>query len=100
MSLMRQLSKTEWRIVVDMLLLLSIVVFPWWVTLIIAFGTLLYFRNFIEFIVVGLLIDLLYAPTPERHYFFSSSFYTVLTAIIFLIVTTLKRFLIYYETRR
>ncbi|MSU55363.1 MAG: hypothetical protein EXS46_02365 [Candidatus Taylorbacteria bacterium] len=75
------------RAVADILILLSVFIFPWWVTFIVATICLFIFKNFYEIFVFGILIDILYGipirrlPIPV--------FYTLLATIEYIVVAPL-----------
>ncbi|MEX0917283.1 MAG: hypothetical protein WDZ90_02065 [Candidatus Paceibacterota bacterium] len=91
---------THKRILVRLFLLLflfaSVFLFPWWVTVILAFTlSFLYFAP--EVLVAGVLLDGFY-PSPH-HFLDIHFFFTILLAGFLLFSVFAKRFLIMYDRR-
>lgn len=63
------------RIIIDCVLFLSIFFLPWWVTLSLALITLFFIPQFIEFVIVGFILDILYSAPLGRFF----NFHFVLT---------------------
>ena len=85
------------RIVIDIVLFLSAILSPWIITVIIAiYGTLLIPR-FYEFVIAGLIIDLLYGAQVNSFYNFQYMF-LVSSIAAFMILEYLKRFVRVYST--
>ena len=49
------------RIIIDLIIVVSVFVFPWWIPAIISVVALYFIDNFLEIIVVALIYDLLYS---------------------------------------
>lgn len=75
------------RAVLDVCLLAAVCWFPWWVSLALATGVFFAFPEFVELIVVGLLIDTLYAPHQTfsllsyQYFFFSIALFFLLSLV-------------------
>lgn len=69
------------RITIGIILLLSTLLFHWWVPILIALFCLFYFDDFYEILVVGLLIDVLYGSKFEFYGF--NLFFTLLMLVFF-----------------
>jgi len=54
------------RVIFDMVLFISIFVFPWWVNAFFMLIGVFYFRNFYEFILVGVIIYSLYSIPGDK----------------------------------
>lgn len=77
------------RLTVDLCLLAAVYWFPWWVSLALAMAVFFAFSEFVELILVGLMIDTLYAP----HQTFSvlSYKYFLLSVALFFVLSLIKR---------
>ncbi len=84
------------RFVSDILLLFSIIVMPWWLTVLFVIVLLFYFESFYEAIIAGFLIDFTYSIPTELLFGFRFIF-TALFVILFLLSGPLKRRLRYYS---
>jgi len=84
------------RIVFDLLLFLSVFIFPWWVSFILALGGIFIFRNFYEFIVISIMYYSLFANISTR-LISSPIFFAVVIAIIFFVIQVLKDNLSFYK---
>jgi len=86
----------RYRLAADFFLLVSIVVFPYWITLLVGAVFLFYFRDFYEYIVAALIMDLLYGGGTIRvlNIPFILSFVSV---VLYVSVTLLKRRIILYD---
>jgi len=85
------------RIVLDVILFMSVYLFPWWLIIL---GVLmaLFINSAPELIVIGLLLDALYdgaSPTLPNFQFT----FTALFIIMFFSVEFLKRYIILYENK-
>ena len=78
------------RILASVVLLLSVLFMPFWVSVVLAFASMAYFSFFLEAVFLFLLSDLLYgAPEPR---FFNSTFVSFFaTLICFIILELLKK---------
>jgi hypothetical protein len=86
------------RIFVDILLILSLFIFPWWLVLILATIALFIFPAFYEILFLGVLMDSLYnAPIARFHQV--EFVVTLVTAFLFVIAEILKRRLRFYTQR-
>jgi hypothetical protein len=54
------------RVIFDVILFISIFVFPWWVNVFFMLIGVFYFRNFYEFILVGVIIYSLYSIPGDK----------------------------------
>lgn len=82
------------RIFLNVLIFLSILFFPWWIT---AFFALILLFSFeaAEVIIWGLLIDTLYG-IPLAIFFHFTFVFTLLFMILFFVVQILKKRLVFY----
>lgn len=70
------------RIFFDILLFLSVFVFPWWMSALLALLGVLLFKDFYEFLMVGIIIYILYA-IPGKEIITSQIWYHVILISIF-----------------
>ncbi len=71
------------RIILDILLFLSVLFAPWWVSVLLALIFMIYFRNFIEIIIAGFIIDILYGN--------GQMYFTVGSLVVFVFLHLFKR---------
>ncbi|MFA5773337.1 MAG: hypothetical protein WC908_01525 [Candidatus Paceibacterota bacterium] len=73
------------RVIFDIVLFLSVFIFPWWVSIFLLFIGIFIFNNFYEFIVASVIIYSLYTIPGDRiissPIFFSSVLITLYIAI-------------------
>jgi hypothetical protein len=85
------------RIFIDIILILSIFYFPWWVTALFALSGIFIFKNFYESIIAGFLIDALYGTKTSEFagvwFVFTASFF-----LLYILSTRLKKNIRIYET--
>ncbi|MDD5050775.1 MAG: hypothetical protein PHV93_03480 [Candidatus Pacebacteria bacterium] len=62
------------RVSIDVALFFAIIIFPWWVTLPVAFLLAFYIDDFYELIIVGFLLDLLESSPSSRFWGFQFIF--------------------------
>ncbi|MFC1720851.1 hypothetical protein ACFL0K_01210 [Patescibacteria group bacterium] len=77
------------RIIADLILLLSVLFMPWWLTVILAFVLVFYFKSYYEFIIAGVLTDALYG-VPQDWLFDLTLMYTSFSIVIFIFIQWLK----------
>ena len=82
-------SSATFRIVFDIFLLVSILFLSWWVTVILVLFGVFIFSNYIEIIIAGMLVDILYG---EHNSFvsFLGVYGTVSTISVYFLVKVLK----------
>ena len=83
------------RIITDVLLLVSLFVLPWWITLFVAFLLIFYFKLYFESIILAFFLDLLYSPIN----FSGVYLLTIFTIILFIIIEVLKNKLFFVSGR-
>ena len=76
------------HIILDALLFISVIICPWWVTVILAVGILYHLRFFNELVLFGLMMDILYGNFTSNLHPLDYKF------TIFFIVLLLSSFLI------
>jgi hypothetical protein len=77
------------RVLFGIFLILSIFIFPWWISFLLSLLGLFYFENLYEVIVVGLGIDVLYGVHFNVLGF--DLFFTIIMLVIFYLITVFKR---------
>lgn len=56
------------RIILNIILFISVIICPWWVSVILALAILYYLKNFPEIVVYGLILDIYYGKlSPSFH---------------------------------
>ena len=83
------------RILTDIVLILSVYIFPWWFVLIMAVIALAVFDTFYEILFLGIILDSLYnAPIARYHHV--EFVVTLITVFLFIGAEILKRRLRFY----
>lgn len=82
------------RAIVDIVLLLSIFILPWWLGLLIAIAGIFMFKNFYEFIFWGMVIYVTYGY-DGGHLLLSDFWVPVVLVVLFIIVQRLKKYILY-----
>jgi len=77
------------RLILSFALLISIIIFPFWLNIIFAIFLTLYFDQYYEVIVAGFLLDFTYS-IPIESFFGFRFIYALIFTIIFLISGPLK----------
>jgi hypothetical protein len=86
------------RILIDILLVLSAFIFPWWLALLGAALAVFYFSGYYEILILGIIMDSLYnAPIARFHHV--EFVVTLLALFLFVIAEVLKRRLRLYGNR-
>jgi hypothetical protein len=84
------------RFIFDLILFISVFVFPWWISLLGVIVGIFIFDDFYEYIVAGFIIFALYSVGGER--FISSPIYFSLIIIIsYAIIQFIKSYIILYK---
>ena len=84
------------RILFSVLLLLSMLFMPFWVSVILAFTGMFYFAIFWEAIILFLLSDLLYGVKEDK--FYGAVFVSfVVTGVVLIIIEVLKKKMKFYS---
>jgi len=84
------------RIFFDIILFISIFVFPWWVSLFFVFIGIFIFNNFYEFIGAGIIVFALYS-FPDDRLISSPVFFSLLLIISYLVLQFIKSNIILYK---
>lgn len=79
------------RVVFDCVLLLSIFLLPWWLVMVVGMIGVIIFGGFYEFIVAGIVLDLLYLPIEGGHIrFFASGLFFIVFLFVYWIRTRIR----------
>lgn len=81
------------RIILDLILIFSLFLFPWWVALILALIAVFFFDLFIEFVLISTLTAIIYFPDDKV---WLTAFFAI---IIFILLQFLKKRMIFYRDR-
>ncbi len=84
------------RIIFDIILFITIYIFPWWVGFLLLMVGLFYFDNFYEFIIISAIIYSLYS-VPGLGVISSSVFFPSIIIILYIIVQSVKNNIIHYK---
>ncbi len=85
------------RISANILILLSIFYFSWWVTVLFVLISFFVFKNFYEGILAGFLVDILYG-TKTIEFMNIWFVFTAFSAIFYFIIEKMKKSIRWYET--
>jgi len=86
------------RVIFDLILFVSIFIFPWWVSLFFVLVGIFLFDNFYEFIISGVVIYFLYA-TKSGQLISSPLFFSTATIISYIIIQLIRNNIILYKTK-
>lgn len=84
------------RVIFDIVLLISVFVFPWWISVLLLLVGIFIFKNFIEFIVTNVIIYSLYA-VPNDRLITSPVFFSALIIVLYVIVQIIRNNIILYK---
>ena len=92
-----QISKNRaQRIIFNIMLVLSTIYLPWWITLPMTLCGLFLFDRFYEYFLVGILMDTLYGVPLEKFYGIWFVF-TLILSIAYVTIGKLKRSIRFYD---
>lgn len=84
------------RVVFDVLLFISIFIFPWWVSLCMILVGIFIFNNFYEFIITFVALYSLYSVQDGR-LVSSPVFFSLVLSVAYLVVEVIKKNIILYK---
>lgn len=84
------------RVIFDVVLFISVFVFPWWISVLLLFVGIFIFNNFYEFIIASVIIYSLYAIPGDR-IISSPVFFSSVLIILYLIIEYIKNNIILYK---
>lgn len=84
------------RVIFDMVLFISIYIFPWWISLPLVFIGIFIFNNFYEFIIANVIIYSLYAIVGDR-LISSPVFFSLLIISLYILIQIIRDNIILYK---
>lgn len=84
------------RVIFDSILLISVFVFPWWISALLVFVGIFVFNNFYEFIVAGVIIYSLFS-VPGVKFIYSPIFFSSAIIILYIIIQLIRNNIILYK---
>lgn len=84
------------RVIFDVILFISVFIFPWWIIVILIFIGIFVFKNFYEFIITAVIIYSLYA-LPGNRIISSPVFFSSSIIILFIFIQIIKNNIILYQ---
>ena len=88
------------RIIFDVILFLSVLLWPWWLTVILAIVGLWLFRDYYEFLVLGIIFFAIYNSPAIKEYnqiISSPIWYPLILVILFIGAEQIKKIIILYR---
>jgi hypothetical protein len=87
------------RVVYDCIFFLSVFLFPWWFTLVVACVGLFIFPKFFEFVCASIIMYTLFVSSYEYTLWFARPFWFALIVVgLYIGVQALRRAVIFYKT--
>jgi len=87
------------RFLIDLLLLLSIFIIPWWACVFLSIFLIYFFKNYYEAIAIAFLIDFLHSAQTEA--FFGFQFVvSLLVLILFIAMQYMKKEMIFKKIKK
>lgn len=86
------------RVIFDLILFVSVFIFPWWISLFLVLVGIFLFDNFYEFIVSGVIIYSIYA-TKGGQLISSPIFFSILIILSYIIIQLIRDNIILYKTK-
>lgn len=84
------------RVVFDVILFISVFVFPWWISVLLSLIGIFAFNNFYEFIIIGVIIYSLYF-IPGRRILSSPIFFSGSVIVSYFIIQYVRDNIILYK---
>jgi energy-coupling factor transporter transmembrane protein EcfT len=84
------------RVIFDIVLLISVFVFPWWISTFLLLIGIFLFNNFYEFIITNVIIYSLYAVKGDR-WITSPIFFSMIIIILYIIIQIIRNNIILYK---
>jgi hypothetical protein len=84
------------RVIFDIFLLISLYIFPWWISILLLFIGIFVFDNFYEFIVSNIIMYSMYATKSDR-IISSSVFFPLIIIISYILIQFIKSNIILYK---
>jgi hypothetical protein len=86
------------RLIGDVILLISVLVFPWWVSILLLLIGIFIFNNFYEFIVFNVIINSLYV-IPSDRLLSNPLFFSLTIVVAYILIQILKSNIILYKNK-
>jgi len=86
------------RVVFDLVLFISVFIFPWWISGLLLLAGIFIFDKFYEFIVASVIIYALYS-TVGNGLISSSIFFSLVIIIIYIIIQLIRNNIILYNKK-
>lgn len=84
------------RLIFDIILFLSVLVFPWWISAPLMFIGIFLFKNFYEFIISCVVIYVIYSH-PNGSMISSPVFFALFTMSLYLTTQVIRKNIIFYK---
>ena len=84
------------RVIFDVILLISVFVFPWWISVLLLLIGIFIFKNFFEFIAANIIIYSLYAVSNDR-LISSPVFFSALIIVLYIAIQIIRNNIILYK---
>lgn len=84
------------RVIFNVILFISIFIFPWWISLFLIFVGIFIFNNFYEFILVNIIIYSLYV-TKDNRLISSPIFFSSIVIASYIIIQSIRNNIILYK---
>ncbi len=84
------------RVIFDIGLLISVFIFPWWISLPLLFIGVFAFSQFYEFILVGVVMFAIYSPM-DNNLFSSPVFFSGIIIVLYVIIQLIRNNIILYK---
>lgn len=84
------------RAIFDLVLFVSIFIFPWWVSILLLFVGIFVFNNFYEFIIANVIIYYLYS-VPSTRLISSPIFFSSVIIILYIMIQFIRDNIIFYK---
>jgi hypothetical protein len=90
------MKRVFFRIVADILLLISVYIFPWWLFLILAIAFIFYFESYLEVLLGAFILDALYGM-PIQFLFGRNIIFLLSVSVLLIISFYAKKKLRFYR---
>jgi hypothetical protein len=84
------------RVIFDIILFISVFIFPWWISILLVFVGIFMFNNFYEFIIASVIVYSLYAIEGDR-LISSPIFYSLIIITLYIVIQIIRSNIILYK---
>jgi hypothetical protein len=84
------------RVIFDIILLISVFILPWWISTVLVLVGIFMFREFYEFLAIGMIMHILYA-VPGPRIIASDIWFPIILVGVYIGIQALKRYIILYK---